>query len=306
MNKKSKWLIVVGGPTAVGKTAFSIELARYFKTEIISADSRQIYQQLDIATAKPTKEELDAVPHHFIDKLPLEQEYNAGQFEGDALALLERLFQLHEVVVVTGGSGMYVQALCQGIDEMPPIPAQIRQELNSRLKENGLEELLEELKLRDPDYFQVVDRQNPQRVIRALEVNMHTGRPFSAFRQQNFAERPFRIIKIGLDRPRELLYKRIDERMEQMINEGLFEEAKMLFSYRHLNALRTVGYKEIFDYLEGEYDREEAIRLLKRNTRRYAKRQLTWFRKDPEFTWFHPDQLDMAIGLIEAQMVRPD
>lgn len=293
---------MVGGPTAVGKTAFSIALARYFRTEIISADSRQIYQQLDIGTAKPTKEEMAAVPHHFIDQLPVEEGYNAGQFEQDALALLEHLFKEHDVVVVTGGSGMYVQALSQGIDEMPLIPARLREELNIRLQEKGLEDLLEELKLRDRAYYETVDRKNPQRVIRALEVNMHTGRLFSAFRQQNFTQRPFRIIKIGLDRPRHELYARIDERMDQMIAQGLFKEAKRLYPYRHLNALQTVGYKEIFGYLKGDYEREEAIRLLKRNSRRYAKRQLTWFRKDPEFSWFNPDQIEEALVFIQEQM----
>ncbi len=293
---------MVGGPTAVGKTDFSIRLALHYGTEIISADSRQVYKEMNIGTAKPDSEELSAVPHHFVDVFPPEKEYNAGMFEKDALSLLETLFQQHDQVVVAGGSGMYVQALCQGIDEMPDVPPAIRKELNKKLGSEGLESLLSLLELSDPEYFGQVDRQNPQRIVRALEVCMATGKPYSSFRKQNFPERPFNIIRIGLDRPREELYARIDKRMDQMIAEGLFEEAGKLFPLRHLNALQTVGYKEIFEYLEGKYDKEEAIRLLKRNSRRYAKRQLTWFRKDAEFHWFHPDDLRKAILFIEKKM----
>lgn len=306
MEKSRKHLIVVGGPTAVGKTSFSIKLAQHYGTEIISADSRQIFKKLDIGTAKPSKEELVSVPHHFIDVLAPEQEYNAGQFERDALALLENLFKEHKQVIVTGGSGMYVQALCQGIDEMPEIPLEVREQLNERLEREGLEKLLAELELADPAYYNVVDRHNPQRVVRALEVFSFTGLPFSSFRTKSFVKRPFNIIKIALDRPRKELYERIDLRMDQMIEEGLFEEAKELYPYRHLNALQTVGYKEIFDFIEGIYDKDEAIRLLKRNTRRYAKRQLTWFRKDPEFNWFHPDDIEEVIAFIKRQVEEKD
>lgn len=295
---------MVGGPTAVGKTTFSIRLAQQYQTEIISADSRQLYQQLTIGTAKPNAEELAAVPHHFIDILPPEREYNAGQFERDAMALLDRLFLQHDQVVVAGGSGMYVQALCQGIDEMPEIPAQFRENLNMRLQKEGLPSLLAELQLLDPVYFQQVDRQNPQRVVRALEVSLYTGSPYSSFRRQGFKERPFHTIKIGLDRPREELYQRINERMDQMVEEGLFEEARELYPHKNLNALQTVGYKEVFDYIEGKYDKDEAIRLLKRNSRRYAKRQLTWFRKDKDFAWFHPDRFGEAIAFIEKEKKR--
>lgn len=295
---------MVGGPTAVGKTAYSIRLAQHYQTEIISADSRQLYRELTIGTAKPDPEELAAAPHHFVDMLPPEQEYNAGQFERDALSLLAELFQRHQQVVVTGGSGMYVQALCQGIDQMPEVPASLREELNKSLREEGLAPLVEQLKILDPVYFAQVDLQNPQRVLRALEICRHTGRPYSSFRQQNFKERPFHAIKIGLDRPREELYSRIDQRMDAMIAEGLFDEAKRLHPYKELNALQTVGYKEIFDYLEGRYDKEEAIRLLKRNSRRYAKRQLTWFRKDPDFQWFHPDDFSKAVAFIEKEKKR--
>lgn len=295
---------MVGGPTAVGKTTFSIRLAQQYQTEIISADSRQLYQQLTIGTAKPNVEELAVVPHHFINILPPEREYNAGQFERDSLALLDALFQQHDQVVVAGGSGMYVQALCQGIDEMPAIPAEFRENLSLRLQREGLPALLAELQQLDPVYFQQVDRQNPQRVVRALEVSLYTGRPYSSFRRRGFKKRPFHTIKIGLDRPREELYQRINERMDQMVEEGLFEEARELYPYKNLNALQTVGYKEVFGYLEGRYDKDEAIRLLKRNSRRYAKRQLTWFRKDQEFAWFHPDKFGEAVAFVEKEKKR--
>lgn len=300
--QQKKYLIVVGGPTAVGKTAFSIQLAQALKTEIISADSRQIYKQMDIGTAKPEAEELAAAPHHFIDLLEPYTEYSAGQFERDALALLEQLFAKHYVVVVAGGSGMYVQALTRGMDRMPEVPPQLREALNQQLKEQGLESLVEELKQLDPLYWQEVDRQNPSRIIRALEVSRATGKPYSAFRQQQYPKRAFETIKLGLDRPREELYTRIDQRMELMLEQGLLEEAKRLYPFRQLNALQTVGYQEIFSYLEGKYDWDEAVRLLKRNSRRYAKRQLTWFRKDPDFVWFHPEQLEQALAFIYGQM----
>ena len=286
----------------MGKTSFSIQLAQHYKTEIISADSRQLFKKLNIGTAKPTQEELTAVPHHFVDVLSPEEDYNAGLFEKEALERLDTLFRQHRQVVVSGGSGMYIQALCQGIDEMPEIPLEVREQLNKRLEQEGLESLLEDLKNLDPHYYEVVDRHNPQRIVRALEVCTYTGLPFSSFRKKSFIERPFNTIKIGLDRPRQELYERIDLRMDQMIEEGLFEEARELYPYRHLNALQTVGYKEIFDFIEGAYDKEEAIRLLKRNSRRYAKRQLTWFRKDPEFHWFHPGEIKEAISFIDRQM----
>lgn len=295
-------MLVVAGPTAVGKTAFSINLARAFKTEIISADSRQLYQKLTIGTAKPSQEELKAVPHHFVDIMPLEKEYSAGLFEQEALALIERLFVYRDQLVVTGGSGMYVNALCHGMDVMPSVPKEVRELLNRRLEEEGLKPLYEELQKLDPLYASQVDRFNPQRVVRALEICTFSGKAFSSFRQQQTVERPFKIIKIGLDRPREELYQRIDQRMDQMIDEGLFEEAREVYPYRHLNALQTVGYKEIFDYMEGKYDQQEAVRLLKRNSRRYAKRQLTWFRKDEEYRWFHPDEIEEVLRYVRQEM----
>ena len=299
---QKKYLIVVGGPTAVGKTAFSIQLAQALQTEIISADSRQLYKQLDIGTAKPNAAELAAVPHHFIDILEPDTEYSAGQFERDALQLLDQLFQKYRAVVVVGGSGMYVQALYRGMDQMPEVPAYIRESLNQELQQKGLDVLAERLRQHDPQYWQEVDRQNPLRIIRALEVIQSTGQPYSSFRQQLYPVRPFETIKIGLERPREELYARIERRMDLMIEQGLFEEAERLYPYRQLNALQTVGYQEIFGYLEGQYGKDEAIRLLKRNSRRYAKRQMTWFRKDEGFRWFSPDGLEKALAFIYGQM----
>lgn len=298
MKHKNKYLLVVAGPTAVGKTDFSIRLAEKFGAEIISADSRQLYQKLDIGTAKPSPVELAAVPHHFIDILPLDKEYNAGLFEQDALKVAEKLFTQNDFVVMAGGSGMYVQALCHGMDEMPSVPKEIRENLNARLEKEGLPQLFAELEFMDTEYASQVDRNNPQRVVRALEVCLYSGKTYSSYRKQQHAPRPFHTIKIGLDRPREELYQRIDQRMDLMIEMGLFKEATELFPHRKLNALQTVGYKEIFEYLEGGCSKEEAVRLLKRNSRHYAKRQLTWFRKDPEYQWFHPEAFEEALEYI--------
>jgi tRNA dimethylallyltransferase len=287
---KSKYLIVIVGPTAVGKTDFSLKLAKKFHTDIISADSRQFFKETEIGTAKPTKEERAQVRHHFVDSLSITQSYDVGDFEKEVLALLQELFESMSVVVMTGGSGLYVKAVCEGMDEMPEVDPIIRVKLNTIFESEGLHALQEMLLRVDPEYFAKVDLQNPQRLIRALEVWEATGKPFSSFRVKQAKNRPFEIIKIGLERDREILYRRIDERMDQMIAQGLFEEARQLFALRELNALQTVGYSEIFGYLEGKYDKEEAIRLLKRNSRRYAKRQLTWFKKDGEISWFSVDQ----------------
>lgn len=299
---QKKYLISIGGPTAVGKTAFSIKVAKALKTEIISADSRQLYRHMTIGTAKPDANELAAVPHYFIDILEPDTDYNAGQFERDALKLLDQLYQTHQAVVVAGGSGMYMQALERGMDQMPQVPARIREDLNQELNLNGLVSLVDELKKCDPLYWQEVDQQNPARILRALEVCRATGLSYSSFRKQEYPERPFTTIKIALERPREELYRRIDLRMDQMIEQGLFQEAERLYPYRQLNALQTVGYQEIFGFLEGKWNREEAIRLLKRNSRRYAKRQLTWFKKDSQVRWFHPDQFDKALAFLYEKM----
>lgn len=287
---KSKYLIVIVGPTAVGKTDFSLKLAKKFDTEIISADSRQFFKETEIGTAKPTHEERQQVRHHFVDSLSITDPYDVGDFEKDALILLQKLFKSVDVVVMTGGSGLYVKAVCEGLDEMPDVDPEIRMNLNSLYETAGIQILQDRLLQVDPEYYAKVDLHNPQRLIRALEVWEATGRPFSSFRIKQTKKRPFEIIKIGLERDREKLYERIDERMDLMIAQGLFEEARQLYDQRELNALQTVGYTEIFGYLEGKYDKEEAVRLLKRNSRRYAKRQLTWFKKDSEIKWFSLDE----------------
>jgi tRNA dimethylallyltransferase len=306
----SDFLIVVVGPTAVGKTDLCVRLARHYQTEIISADSRQFYREMSIGTAKPTAEEQQGIAHHFIDSHRITEEYNAGAYEQDVLTLLQELFKSKQAVILTGGSGLYVRAVCEGMDEMPDTDPAIREQLTATYQQQGMAPLLEQLQQVDPAYHERVDKANPQRVIRALEVCLSSGMPYSSFRKQEQRERPFQIIKIGLNRDREELYARIDRRMDQMLEQGLLEEARSLYPYRHHNALQTVGYKEIFDYLEGRYDWEEAVRLLKRNSRRYAKRQLTWFHKYPDYTWFHPDQLDEIIAYIDARMKgetpRPD
>ncbi|WP_268035222.1 tRNA (adenosine(37)-N6)-dimethylallyltransferase MiaA [Algoriphagus sp. PAP.12] len=295
-------LILVVGPTAVGKTNLCLNLAKKFDTEIISCDSRQFYREMNLGTAKPTKEELSEVLHHMINSHSIEENYDVKSFEEDVLELLDQLFQKHRVVIMTGGSGLFADAVTEGMDEMPEIPAGIREQVIKEYQEKGLEFLQEEVKRLDPAYFELVDQQNPQRLMRAVEVCRGTGKTFSSFRVKSKIERPFKTIKIGLNRDRDELYSRIDLRMDQMVETGLFEEAESLFDKRHLNSLQTVGYQEIFAMLEGKYDREEAIRLLKRNSRRYAKRQLTWFRRDEKIHWFHPDQEDEIIAFIENQI----
>lgn len=295
--------MILAGPTAVGKTSLSIHLAKRFQAEIISADSRQFYKEMEIGTAKPTMEEMAGVPHHFINSLSIHDDYNVGKFEKDALNLLDNLFKIHNVVFVVGGSGLYVKALCEGIDDMPEIPNEIRQMLNLEYEKNGIEYLQKELAESDPEYFEIVDQQNPQRLIRALELFRATGKNMSFYRaQEKQIERPFNILKIGLERPREELYERINLRMDQMIQDGLFEEAQELYAFKYLNALQTVGYSEIFGYFDGDYEQEEAIILLKRNSRRYAKRQMTWFKKDDEFVWFSAENKDKVISYLESKI----
>jgi tRNA dimethylallyltransferase len=298
-SEKRRDLVVVAGPTAVGKTDLCVRLAKKYQTVVVSADSRQFYKEMSIGTAKPTLEERDNVIHFFVDNISVDDEMNAGRYEIEALSLLENLFFKHEIIILTGGSGLYIKAVCEGFDDLPEVDPEIRNQLNKRLDEIGLQELAKELVTKDPDYAQNVDLKNPQRVIRALEVIKGTGIPFSIFRKGTIKQRNFNIIKVGLERNREELYKRIDMRMDLMIGAGLFEEAENLIPYRNHNALQTVGYKEIYDYLDGKYEIEEAIRLLKRNTRRYAKRQLTWFKKDNMFKWFHPSREDEIIKYIE-------
>jgi tRNA dimethylallyltransferase len=300
-NAKQKYLIIVAGPTAVGKTSLAIRLALHFKTEIVSADSRQFYREMSVGTAKPSEPELALVKHHFINNLSIKQEYTAGIYETEALALLDTLFQKYEVVVLVGGSGLFIKALCEGLDAIPQVETEVREQLNRAFEKDGLEPLLKELKEKDPAYYEWVDKANPVRVIRALELCRGTGMPFSSFRTAEKKERPFQTIKIGLTTAREVLYKRIEDRMDTMLANGLIDEAKALYPFRHLNALHTVGYTEVFRYLDGQYDYEEMVNMLKQNSRRYAKRQLTWFGKDQEYKWFEGGQEKEIVEFIEGR-----
>jgi len=298
-----KYLIVVVGPTAVGKTAMAIALARHFRTDVLSADSRQFYREMSIGTAKPSAAEMGEVVHHFVNSRSITEGYDVGAFEKEALQCLDHVYTRHDVAIMAGGSGLFVDAVCRGFDELPKASAAVRQELRDRLESEGLGSLQSTLKEKDPVYYAQVDLNNPQRVMRALEVITSTGKPFSDFRKGETKERPFKVIKVGLEMEREKLYERIDHRMELMIRAGLFVEAASLWDHRTLNALQTVGYREIYGHMEGEYDREEAIRLLKRNSRRYAKRQLTWFKRDESTRWFQPEDSAGIVAFIEEEMV---
>ncbi|MHA8050518.1 tRNA (adenosine(37)-N6)-dimethylallyltransferase MiaA [Aquirufa sp. ROCK-SH2] len=279
----TKVLWVVAGPTAVGKTAYCVELAKKYQTEIISADSRQFYKELSIGTAKPTEEEQGGIKHHFINSHSIDEYFSPGDFEREALKIIEELFKTKDNVIVTGGSGLYLKALMHGLDEMPEVDLALRAQLADRLSNEGIEKLYLELKDRDPEYAEKVDAKNPQRIMRALEVCLSTNSTYTSFRKKNQVERPFQIKAICLDRPREELYQRIDDRMDQMLANGLVEEAKAFEDKQHLYALKTLGYKEVYGFLRGEYDETEMVRLLKRNSRHYAKKQLTWFRHQGEF-----------------------
>lgn len=284
MNKK--YLIVVVGPTAIGKTSLSIALARNLNTEIISADSRQFYKEMSIGTAAPTSKELEAAKHHFIHHRSIEEDYSVGDFESDALEKLEALFQSHNEVIMVGGSGLYVDAVTKGLDHFPKVDPHIRENLNRQLKEEGIESLQEQLQKLDPEYYSEADIQNPHRLIRALEICIGTGTPYSSFRKNTRAERFFETIFIGLTAHRQTVYDRINRRVDIMMQEGLLEETKRLFEQRELNALNTVGYKELFKFLDGEWNLDKAVEEIKKNTRRFAKRQFTWFRKNEEIHWF--------------------
>lgn len=299
-NSRKTSLIVIAGPTAVGKTDLSIRAAKHFKTEIISADSRQIFKEMSIGTAKPLAHEMSGVKHHFIDSHSIFENYNAGKFEVDAIDLINELSEKYQILVMTGGSGLYVKAVCEGFDAIPEGENKIRNELNNEFSVNGIESLLAELKVKDPEYFLIIDKSNRQRVIRALEVIRSTGHPFSSYRKQFFVPRQFNVIKIGIERPREELYDRINKRVDLMLQNGLLEEVKSLYSKRSLNALQTVGYQEFFDFLEGKITLDEAIELVKRNSRRFAKRQLTWFKRDPEMQWFNADADEEILEYIKT------
>lgn len=295
-----KTLIVITGPTAVGKTACCLDIAKHYGLPIINADSRQIFQELRIGTARPTEEQMQKVKHYFVGTLRLNDYYSASLFEQQVLALLEQQFQTHDYALMAGGSMMYIDAVCDGIDDIPTIDDVTRETMKRRLKEEGLEALCEELKRLDPDYYEIVDRQNPRRVIHALEICTMTGKTYTSFRKREKRERPFEIIKIGLNRPREELYTRINQRVDQMMADGLLDEARQLYPLKGLNALNTVGYKELFDYFDGRWSLEEAVERIKGNTRRYARKQLTWFKKDERIRWYHPDDQNKIMNEIDA------
>ena len=299
---KSKYLVSIVGPTAVGKTTLCIGLANELNAEIISADSRQFYSEMSIGTAKPTKNELSQATHHFVDDRSIENEFSAGKFEKEAINLISELHQINNTVIMTGGSGLYIDAVIDGFNEMPKIDSKIREMLNKRLEDEGLPVLLKELQKVDPKYYEEVEKGNPHRVMRGLEVYLSSGKLYSSFRTGERKGRSFETIKIGLERPREELYDRINNRVDIMMSQGLLEEVKSLELHRGKQALNTVGYKELFEYLDGVTDLNEAVDLIKRNTRRYAKRQLTWFRRDSEIKWFHPDDFQNILLHINTQI----
>ena len=294
-------LIVVVGPTGSGKSALAVELAKHYGAPIISTDSRQVYRGLPIGTAQPTADELAAAKHYFIADREVEDNFNCGRYETEALALLEELFRDNRYVVAVGGSGLYVKALCEGMDSLPEADDAVREMLKSRLESEGIGSLVEELRRLDPKYAEEVDLCNPARVMRALEVCLTTGKPYSEQRSGTVAERWFNIVKIGTDMPRDVLYERIDRRVDMMVEAGLVEEARSMYPKRELNSLQTVGYREMFDYFDGTITLAEAIELVKRNSRRYAKRQLTWFRRDEEIGWFVPTELDKIVEFIDSK-----
>ena len=304
---RDKTLIVITGPTAVGKTAISLEIAKHFGIPVINADSRQIYRELKIGTARPTEAEMKEVRHYFVGTLGIADYYSASLYEQQVLALLDSLFQTHDYALLSGGSMMYIDAVCDGIDDIPTVDDKTRETMKRRLEEEGLEALCEELKRLDPDYYEEVDRQNPRRVVHALEICTMTGNTYTSYRKKKSGVRsqessrdvrPFRIIKIGLTLPREELYQRINARVDKMMAEGLLDEARQMYPQKELNALNTVGYKELFDYFDGRWSLEEAVERIKGNTRRYARKQLTWYKKDDRFRWFHPQDKEKIINYI--------
>lgn len=299
----TKFLIAILGPTGVGKTRVSIDIATRFKSEIISADSRQFYKEMKTGTAVPSDIQLKSIPHHFIRFISINDYYSSSLFERDVLKLLDSLFERSRIVLMTGGSGMYVDSVCNGIDDIPDIDPDVRKKYNELFKREGIESLRVALKLLDPLHYKKIDLKNPTRIIRALEICESTGRPYSSFLTKNKTVRDFGIIKIGLERDRTELYGMIDTRVDSMIKEGLEDEARQLYEFRELNALKSVGYSEFFDYFEGKISRDRAIELIKRNSRRYAKRQVTWWKKDKEIRWFNPDKVQDIIQYIEAKLV---
>jgi tRNA dimethylallyltransferase len=299
--KRNKTLLVITGPTAAGKTGLALQLAEKYTTEIISADSRQIYREMTIGTAKPSPTELTKIKHHFIDSHTIAEDYDAARFGQDALQVIHKLFATHDVAVLCGGSGLYIRAVCEGFDDIPSVPDEVRDDLIKNFKLLGIEWLQQQMLALDPEHFSTIDQSNPHRLIRALEVKIGTGNSIAHFRKSEKLRHNFKILKIGLELPRNELYERIDQRMDKMITDGLFEEAKSLYPFKEKNALQTVGYQEVFNYIENKYDYAETVRLLKRNSRRYAKRQLTWFKRDTEIHWFDPLQVEEIVRFVERE-----
>ncbi|MFO7842439.1 MAG: tRNA (adenosine(37)-N6)-dimethylallyltransferase MiaA [Bacteroidales bacterium] len=295
-------LIVILGPTGIGKTDLSIDIARELGTEIISSDSRQIYKELKLGTAVPSDDQLQKVKHHFIGHKSIYDYYNASMFEFEVLDLLDELYKKYNQVIMTGGSGMYIHAVCDGIDELPTIDNQLRDDLIQKYNKEGIESLRIQLKMLDPESYQNIDLKNPKRILKALEVTIQTGKPYSSFLTRPKKERPFHILKIGLQRERDELYHRINVRVDQMVQDGLVEEAQYFFKDRHLNSLNTVGYKELFEHFEGKISLTKAIELIKRNSRHYAKRQMSWFNRDQEIHWFHPEKKMDMMDFIKSKI----
>lgn len=298
---KNNFLLIILGPTATGKTNIAIRTAKTFDTEIISADSRQIYKELKIGTAVPDTFQLSQIQHHFIHHISIHDYYNVSIYEQEVLSLLDKLFKKYHMIIMVGGSGLYIDTICHGIDDLPAVDPDLRKKLLKKFEKEGIETLRLELKRIDPEYYSRVDLQNPKRILKALEVTYMTGVPYSSLLTGPKKERPFNIIKIGLNTEREELYAKINARVDLMINKGLLDEAKNLYPYRHINALKSVGYREIFEYFDGKRNMDETIELIKRNTRHYARRQLTWFKKNPSIRWFHPDEFDQMIGYIKKK-----
>ncbi len=295
-----KTLIVIVGSTGVGKTALCLDVAELFDTAIVNADSRQMFKEIPIGTAAPTKDEQKRVKHYFVGNLSIEDYYNASMFENDVISLLERLFQEKDIVIMSGGSMMYVDAVCNGIDDIPTVKDDIRYAVKEAYDKNGLNALCKELENLDPEYYSIVDKNNPKRVIHAVEICLSTGKTYTSFRTNIKKERPFKIVKIGLIRERETLYERIDRRVDQMMDDGLLNEVQNLYPYRKLNALNTVGYKELFDYIDGKCTLDEAVFKIKCNTHKYCRKQLTWFKRDKETKWFSPDNVEEIINYIRT------
>lgn len=306
MEQCSKTLLLILGPTGVGKTELSLRVAEHFGSPILSCDSRQVFRAIPIGTAAPTAEEQARVKHYFVATRELEEDYNAGQYERDAIALMEELFLTHDTLVMTGGSMLYADAVCYGLDDLPAVPETIRRQVQQAYENQGLAWLQSEVQRLDPDYWNEVDRQNPARLIHCVELCLTTGKPYSSLRTATTKNRPFRILKIGLERPREELYDRINRRVEQMMADGLVEEAKAVYPLRHLNSLQTVGYRELFAHFDGEYDLARAIELIQQNSRHYAKRQMTWFRRDKTIHWLNANETyEKNIHLIDT-LLRAD